>query len=72
VKARVKGADLASVVQAEFIVNGKDFATDRRRPFLRKLPYGKLKRKRHSTVRLLVDLLDGRQITIDQHVRACR
>lgn len=72
VKARIKGVDRASVVQAEFIVNGKHFATDRRRPFLRKLPYGKLKHKRHSTVRLLVDLLDGRQITIDQHVRACR
>jgi N-acetylglucosamine-6-sulfatase len=72
VKARVKGIDRTNVAQAEFFVNGKHFATDRKRPFLRKLPYGKLQRKRHSTVRLLVDLFDGRQMTIDQHVRACR
>jgi N-acetylglucosamine-6-sulfatase len=72
VKARVKGTDRASVAQAEFFVNGKHFATDRKAPFLRKLPYGKLKHRRHSSVRLLVDLVDGRQMTIDQHVRACR
>ncbi|MDQ2939244.1 MAG: sulfatase, partial [Actinomycetota bacterium] len=51
VKARVKGTDRSGVAQVEFFVNGKHFVTDRKAPFLRKLPYRKLKRKRHSTVR---------------------
>ena len=45
---------------------------DRKRPFQRKLPYRKLKRKRISKARVLVTLLDGRQVTIYKNVRACR
>jgi hypothetical protein len=59
-------------VLAEFFVNGKRVATDRKRPFLRKLPYRRLKHKRVSTARVLATLLDGRQVTIEHNVRACR
>ena len=56
----------------EFLINGKRVATDRKRPFLRKLPYRKLKRKRTSTVRSLATMLDGREMTIERKLRACR
>jgi len=72
VRARVKNSDTAGIVLAEFFVNGKRVGNDRKRPFQRKLPYRKLKRKRISKARVLVTLLDGRQVTIYKNVRACR
>jgi N-acetylglucosamine-6-sulfatase len=72
VRARVKGTDVGNVSLAEFFVNGKRTGVDRKRPFQRKLGYRKLKRKRISRARVQVSLIDGREITIDRHVRACR
>jgi N-acetylglucosamine-6-sulfatase len=72
VRARVKGADLSSVVESDFYVNGKLFRRDFKRPFVRKLPFGKLKHKHHAKTRALVSLVDGRQLTIDRSLRACR
>jgi N-acetylglucosamine-6-sulfatase len=72
VRARIKGADRSQVLQTEFYVNGKRVAKDAKRPFQRKLPYRKLTRKRVARTRTLVTLLDGRQMTIDRKLRACR
>ena len=72
VRAKVKGFDLSKTVLTEFFVNGKRFASDRKRPFKRKLPYRRLKRKRASTARVRATLLDGRRATIDRRLRACR
>ena len=70
VRAKLRAAERMSAV--EFLINGKRVATDRKRPFLRKLPYRKLKRKRTSTVRSLATMLDGREMTIERKLRACR
>jgi hypothetical protein len=72
VRERVKGADRGKVTYAEFYVNGKRVAKDRKRPFERKLPFGKLQKKRVAKTRVLVDLVDGREMTIDRNLRACR
>jgi hypothetical protein len=68
----VKGADLSGVVESDFYVNGKLFRRDFKRPFVRKLPFGKLRHKHHAKTRALVSLVDGRQLTIDRNLRACR
>ena len=72
VRAKLKGAGVGKTVLTEFFVNGKRFASDRRRPFKRKLPYRRLKQKRPSTAKLRATQLDGRRITIDAKVRVCR
>jgi N-acetylglucosamine-6-sulfatase len=72
VRERVRGASLANVTYAEFYVNGKRVAKDRKRPFERKLPFRKLQKKRIAKTRVLVDLVDGREMTIDRNLRACR
>jgi arylsulfatase A-like enzyme len=72
VRARVKGHDAGRVVKAQFFVNGKKVAQDGKRPFQRKLPFRKLKRHRVARTRILADLVDGRQVTIDRNLRACR
>ncbi|MGH2981174.1 MAG: sulfatase family protein [Solirubrobacterales bacterium] len=70
--ARLKGADLRRSVLAEFFVNGRRVSKDRRHPFLRKLPYRRVKRQKVSRARVRATLLDGRRMTIDRNVRACR
>jgi N-acetylglucosamine-6-sulfatase len=72
VRARLKGADVSQVVESDFYINGKRIARDVKRPFVRKLPFGRLKRKHHAKARALVSLVDGRQMTIDRALRACR
>jgi N-acetylglucosamine-6-sulfatase len=72
VVALVDGADRSKVVLAEFYVNGNRFALDHRRPFERKLPYRKLHRKHASKVKVRATLLDGRRLTEEKRVRACR
>jgi hypothetical protein len=72
VRERVKGSERGKVTYAEFYVNGKRVAKDRKRPFERKLPFGKLQKKRVAKTRVLVDLVDGRELTIDRNLRACR
>ncbi|MEK6277714.1 MAG: sulfatase-like hydrolase/transferase [Actinomycetota bacterium] len=72
VTALVDGADRSKTVLGEFYVNGKRVKTDRRRPFKDKLPYGRLKRKRVAKLRLRATLTDGRRMTIEKRLRACR
>ena len=72
VRARVRGADAGKVALAEFFVKGRRAARDRKRPFVRGLPFNRLKPTRASLVRVRATLLDGRRVTIDRRLRACR
>jgi N-acetylglucosamine-6-sulfatase len=72
VRIRVKGADRSQIVESDFYLNGKRFARDRKRPFERKLPWHRLKRRHHSKAMVLATLLDGRELTINDHLRVCR
>lgn len=72
VRAIVDGADRSKTVLAEFYVNGKRVKIDRKRPFKRKLPFRKLKRKRVSKAKVRASLKDGRRMTIERRLRACR
>ncbi len=60
------------VVESDFYLNGKLFARDSKRPFVRKLPFHRLKHKHRAKARALVSLADGRQMTIDRGLRAYR
>ena len=51
---------------------GGAVAKDRKRPLLRKLSFRKLQRKRVAKARVLVELVDGREVTLDRNLRACR
>jgi N-acetylglucosamine-6-sulfatase len=72
VRAKVKGGEVGGTVLTEFYVNGKRFASDRKRPFKRKLPYRRVKSKKVSRAMVRATLLDGRSVTIERNLRACR
>jgi hypothetical protein len=72
IRGWVRGDDKLSVEQVGFYVRGKRVATDKRRPFKRKLRYRKFKRRGKTDVRARATLIDGRRRTIDRKVRACR
>ena len=52
-------------------VNGRSAGADVTRPFLRKVPYARLRERRRSSVRMRLTLLDGRRLTRDIRLRAC-
>jgi hypothetical protein len=66
------GEDVGRVREAELFINGDRVGSDRERPFLRKVPFGRLRERTRSTVRMRLSLLDGRRLTRDIGVRACR
>jgi hypothetical protein len=72
VRASVAGADRGKVKLAEFYVNGKRVKVDRRRPFRKKLPQRRLRRKRSAKAKVRASLVDGRRMTIERRLRACR
>ncbi|MGH2963308.1 MAG: hypothetical protein ACRDL3_14125, partial [Solirubrobacterales bacterium] len=69
-RARIKGRDTRILGDVSFTVDGKGAGSDGSKPFKEKL--GKLKRGRKSKVRATAELTDGRRITLDKKVRACR
>jgi N-acetylglucosamine-6-sulfatase len=72
VKVAPRGPDVGQVRKTELFVNGDGAGADVVRPFLRKVPFGRLRERRRSNVRMRVTLLDGRRLTRDLVVRACR
>ena len=52
-------------------VNGRGAGADVTGPFLRKVPYARLRERRRSQVRMRLTLLDGRRMTRDIRLRAC-
>jgi N-acetylglucosamine-6-sulfatase len=69
-RARIKGRDSDALDEVAFTVDGKDDGGDAEAPFKEKL--GKLKRGRKSKVRATAEMIDGRRITLDKKVKACR
>jgi N-acetylglucosamine-6-sulfatase len=72
VGARVKGDDSGLVEGVEFSVDGHKVGEDGSKPFKDKLPRKRLKRHKKADVRATATLLDGRVLTLDDRVRACR
>ncbi len=71
VKLGPQGGDAGLVRKTVLYVNGRSAGADLSRPFLRKVPYGRLRERRRSTVRMRLTLLDGRRLTRDIRLRAC-
>ncbi|HYU61585.1 MAG TPA: sulfatase [Solirubrobacterales bacterium] len=71
VRATVKGADRGLLTEAGFAVGARQLGTDTAAPFKRRIPSAKLKRHGKSNVVATVDLLDGREMTLDAQVRRC-
>jgi N-acetylglucosamine-6-sulfatase len=69
-RARIKGRDAKLVGKAIFEVDGKQVGSDSSRPFKEQL--GKLKRGRKSKLRATAELTDGRRMTLEEKVKACR
>lgn len=65
-RAALSGADPRWTIEADFSVNGRVVFRDRRRPFGAKLSGKK------GLVRARATLADGRVVTLDRAVRACR
>ncbi|HMC06886.1 MAG TPA: sulfatase [Solirubrobacterales bacterium] len=72
IRALVKGRNAGGVVKAEFYVHGKLVGVDTRAPFRHRLPFRKFDRHGKTTVRVRASMLDGRRMTIDRRIRACR
>jgi N-acetylglucosamine-6-sulfatase len=71
-RARITGHDAASVERVKFELGGRGVARDNRSPFRRGIGRRHLKRGRKSTLRALLILIDGREMTLDRKVRGCR
>jgi len=72
IRAEVEGRDAGGVVRAEFYVGSQRVAVDNHAPFTHKLAYRHFDRRGRTRVRVRATTLDGRQMTIDRRVRACR
>jgi N-acetylglucosamine-6-sulfatase len=69
-RARIRGHD-GSIERVKFSVGGRRAARDSKRPFRRGIRRGRLKRGRKSTIRALLQLVDGRELTLDRKARGC-
>jgi hypothetical protein len=56
----------------KFILGGRHVARDSRHPFRRSISRKRLRRGHRSTLRALLILTDGREMTLDRKVRGCR
>jgi N-acetylglucosamine-6-sulfatase len=72
VRGRVRGDERQYVERTSFFVNNKRVVRDRRAPFSRKLSRRRFRRGRRAKVRALVEMIDGRSVSLDRRVRACR
>jgi N-acetylglucosamine-6-sulfatase len=72
IRAAVRGKDVHAVAKAEFYVGAKRVAVDSRAPFRHKLPQRLFARHGKTRVRARATMIDGRRMTIDRKIRACR
>jgi hypothetical protein len=70
-RARITGQD-SGVERVKFTVGGRHVARDSRGPFRRSISRRHLRRGHRSTLRALLVLIDGREMTVDRKVRGCR
>jgi hypothetical protein len=67
-----KGGDTGVLDEVEFSVDGHKVGRDGAKPFDHRLPRKRLKRHKRADVRATAHLIDGRVLTLDDDVRACR
>jgi N-acetylglucosamine-6-sulfatase len=73
ISAAIGDKDHRKLVAVRYAVGKKKLGEDDRRPFDRRLPFHRFKGHRAKTaVSATADLLDGRRITLESRVRACR
>ena len=72
VRARVKGQDGGLVDIVEFSIDGHEVGEDGRGPFTHRLSPKRLRKHRKARVRATATFVDGRAMTLDDTVRACR
>jgi N-acetylglucosamine-6-sulfatase len=72
IRAKVEGRDVGGVVRAEFYVGSQRVAVDNHAPFTHKLAYRHFDRPGRTRVRVRATTLEGRRMTVDRRVRACR
>jgi arylsulfatase A-like enzyme len=69
---RLKGTAKKQVIAAEWLVGAKRDALDQGGPFKERLKPRLLRRAEGLEIRAVVDLLDGRRLTLQERVRICR
>jgi arylsulfatase A-like enzyme len=72
IRALVRGKDAHDAERVEFYVGAKRVAVDTQAPFRHRLPGRAFARHGKTRVRARPSMLDGRRMTIDRKVRACR
>ncbi len=72
VTVRVAGPDAQSLARVVFTVSGKQTATIAAAPFAKRISYFAFQRGRTTRLRARVQLRDGRLVTLDRPIPACR
>jgi N-acetylglucosamine-6-sulfatase len=71
-RARLGGPNRGGVAKVEYYVRGKLAASSSSLPFKRRLSLKRFHHRRKTRLRARVRMIDGRQLTVERHVRACR
>jgi hypothetical protein len=69
---RVRGADAGALVEATFRVGAKRAARDRSSPIKKRIAARLLRGKRRPEIRVVAELVDGRELSLQKRVRICR
>jgi N-acetylglucosamine-6-sulfatase len=72
VRGRLRGDERHYVERVSFFVNGRRVVRDRSSPFSKRLSRRRFRKGRRAKVRALAELIDGRVVSLDRRVRACR
>ncbi len=70
--ARVRGSGASQLVRAGFTVGGSEAGHDRSGPFKKEIRPRLLRAKKRPEIRVLAELLDGRELSLQKQVRICR
>ena len=70
--AKVRGADAGAIELATFGIGAKRDGRDRDAPIKERLKAKTLKRKRRPEIRVVAELVDGRELSLQKRVRICR
>jgi arylsulfatase A-like enzyme len=69
---RVRGADMGKVEEAAFYVGSKRSGRDRSAPIKKEIRPRLLRGKRKPQIRVIAELLDGRELSLQKRARICR
>jgi N-acetylglucosamine-6-sulfatase len=71
-RVRVRGADAGALVEATFRVGSKLAGRDRSAPIKKRIPPRLLRGERRPEIRVIAELVDGRELSLQKRVRICR